>query len=300
MNGILNPDKKVKYIVFSGIGMDLDIVNDEEILFEYEDFPENIDIESYIKDEIWFLKIKQKSDSFISKMFGFSFNFSSKGSAKLKVNSNILAINIDDISGDISLNKMMLDELNAKTVSGDIEIYNSKIKHLKYYSTSGDLEIANSSIYSLEIKTVSGDCEIDYLVEDFKEAKIKTVSGDVELYVAGRKEVFLNKNTLPSGEVYADLSLKIEHSTKRFIDFKSVSGDLTIKEKKNIGNNNVVFEEEEIKTNNLLTPEEQKTLELYIKGKINKEFAIELLENLGYAKEDAENFLKNNFGRKEK
>ncbi|WP_129409488.1 hypothetical protein [Marinitoga lauensis] len=61
--------------------------------------------------------------------------------------------------------------------------------------------------------------------------------------------------------------------------------------------NNVRFEEnKEIKVNNLLTPEEQKIIELYKAGKINRNFAIELLENIGYTDNDAKSFLDDYIG----
>ncbi|WGS65040.1 DUF4097 family beta strand repeat-containing protein [Marinitoga aeolica] len=297
MNGILKPEKSVKEIILNFVDVDIDIEYGNENIFEYEDFPENIEIENYVENEKWYLNVKPKSDSFISKMFGFSFNFSSGGYVKLKINSDILNISINNVNGDVSLNKVSLNNFYVKSISGDTGIYNSKIKFLEFYTTSGDLETTNSPIYSLNIKTISGDCELDYLTENFKEAKIKTVSGDIDLYIAGKEEVFINKNTAPSGDVHTNLSLKFEHSTDRFINFKSVSGDLTIKEKKKTQNNDVVFEEnKKTKINNLLTPEEQKILELYNAGKINREFAIELLENVGYTQSDAESFLNDYIG----
>lgn len=297
MNGILKPKKSIKGIILNFTDVDIDIKYGNENIFEYEDFPENIEIENYVENEKWYLNVKQKSDSFISKIVGFSFNFSSGGYGKLKINSDILNISINNVNGDVSLNKTTLNNFYVKSISGDVGIYNSKIKFLEFQTTSGDLKITNSPIYNFNIKTISGDCELDYLAENFKEAKIKTVSGDIDLYIAGKQEVFINKNTSPSGDIHTNLSLKFEHSTERFINFKSVSGDLTIKEKKIAQNNDVVFEEnEKTKIHNLLTPEEQKILELYNAGKINKEFAIELLENIGYTQNDAESFLNEYIG----
>ncbi|WP_129409489.1 DUF4097 family beta strand repeat-containing protein [Marinitoga lauensis] len=195
MNGILKPEKRVKGIVLNFVDVDIDIVPGNENIFEYEDFPENIEIKNYVENERWYLSVKPKSDSFLSKMFGFSFNFNSGGNVKLKINSDILEILINNVNGDVSLNKVALNNFYAKSVSGDIGIYNSKIKYLEFYSTSGDLESVNSPISTLDIKTVSGDCEIDYLTENFKEAKIKTVSGDIDIFVVGEKEVFINRNT---------------------------------------------------------------------------------------------------------
>jgi hypothetical protein len=289
MNGILIPEKNIKEIILNFLDVDIKIECSNENIFEYEDFPENVEIENYVESDKWYINVKPKSDSFISKMVGFSFNFSSGGLVKLKINSDITNISINNANGDVSLNKVSLNNFYVKSVSGDTDIHNSKINFLEFYTTSGDLETKNSPINSLKIKTISGDCELDYLTENFKEAKIKTVSGDIDLFIEGEREIFINKNTSPSGDVHSNISLKFNHSTERFINFKSVSGDLTIKEKKVTKNNDVT--DEKIIINKLLSPEEQKILELYNSGKINEEFAIELLENVGYTQNDAKSFL---------
>ncbi|OQY10732.1 MAG: hypothetical protein B6I29_00795 [Marinitoga sp. 4572_148] len=293
MNGVLKPETNIRDIVLNFVDMDIDIECGNENIFEYEDFPENIEIENYVENEKWYLNIKSKSDSFVSKIFGFSFNFNSSGYAKLKINSDISNILINSVNGDVSVNKISLDGFYIKSVSGDCEIYNSEIKYLEFHSTSGDLESTKTPINSLNIKSVSGDCGIDYLTENFKEANIKTVSGDIDLYIDGEKEIFIKKNTSPSGEIQTNIPLRFKESSERFVAFKSVSGDLTIKRKKVKTNNKSAktVEESFEKTDNLLTPEEQKIIELYKEGKINKEFAIELLENIGYTHDGAESFL---------
>ncbi|SHE93864.1 DUF4097 and DUF4098 domain-containing protein YvlB [Marinitoga hydrogenitolerans DSM 16785] len=295
MNGILVPEKKVKGIFLDFINIDIDILYNKDVVFEYEDFPENVKIENYVRDGIWYLKIEQNSNSFISKILGFSFNSFSHGDAKLKINNDIIDLNINSVSGDITLNDVSLEKLFLKTVSGDINIYNSKIKHLEYNSTSGDIETSNSIIDFIKVKTVSGDCEIDYLNSDFA-CSIKTVSGDIDLFVLGNDEINITKDSSLSGEIHSNIPLKVGGiSEKRFINFKSVSGDLTIKSKKEEKHKNK--EKKTTETNiesKLFTPEERKILELLKSKKISEEFAVELLENVGYTKEDAEIFLKEN------
>jgi DUF4097 and DUF4098 domain-containing protein YvlB len=217
------------------VDADVNIEYGNENVLKYDDFSENTEIESYVENEKWYLNVKPKSDTFISKMLGFSFTYNSSGDINLKITQDIFNISINGVKADLFLNKIILNNLYVKSVSGDTKINNSKIKFLEFYTTSGDLETTNSPIYSLNIKTVSGD---------------------IDLYVAGEKDVFINKNTSPSGDIHTNLPLKFEHSTKRFINFKSVSGDLNIKEKKIIEDNFDIFEES--KKNNLLMPEEKK------------------------------------------
>ncbi|KLO24700.1 MULTISPECIES: DUF4097 family beta strand repeat-containing protein [unclassified Marinitoga] len=306
MNGILTPETKVEGICFNGVGIDLDISTGKETFFEYDNFPENIEIENYVKNGIWHLNFKQKSDSFLTKIFGFSFNSGFSGNANLKVDKNIFSFDINNVSGDISLNKLELEKFKVKTVSGDINIYNSKIKYLEFFSTSGDLSSSNSIFYSVDIKNVSGDCNIDYLDSKFKNVFIKTVSGDTEIYISGNDIVFIKKGASPSGKIHSNIPLKFDINShnipSRFIDFKGVSGDLIIKLKGQISkqdifsNKNTKENENKLSTNELLTAEERKILELYKAEKINKDFALELLKNIGYTEKDAEVFFNENIG----
>ncbi|KAF2957049.1 DUF4097 family beta strand repeat-containing protein [Marinitoga sp. 38H-ov] len=302
---ILKPDNTFSNVEINCVNVDITINSSTNNSFEIEDLTKNIEIENFVKNDVWYINIKPKNESFLSKIFGFQFTQSNDLDANLYINQDVLNIRINTVSSDISANNILLDKFNIKNVSGDVDINNSKINSLIINGTSGDLETHNSSIKSFYIKTVSGDCVIDYLHENFKLVKIKSVSGDAHLYINGEKEIYLKKESSLSGDINTNIPVKFEESDERYIIFNTLSGDLFIERtniktnqnnEKTINQNSSVQKNNNLLNDNLLTIEEQKILELYISGKINKEFAIELLENIGYTKEDAYIFLKEHLG----
>lgn len=114
-------------------------------------------------------------------------------------------IKIDSISGDIKLKQVNSPMLALKTVSGDIFVESSNSK-VEAKTTSGNIEIQKIE-GSVQLSSVSGNIKS----EDFKvlgASKIKTTSGDVKMYV----------NQESSCEIQT----------------KSVSGDITLPNRRNV------------------------------------------------------------------
>lgn len=97
----------------------------------------------------------------------------------------------------ISVPKGYNKKTNIKTTSGDIEI--KKISNMSISTTSGDVDIKKCN--NINIKSVSGDIEIESANLD-ENGLIETISGDVKI---------LETNSI-------------------YIDYKTVSGDSSIKD----------------------------------------------------------------------
>lgn len=117
-----------------------------------------------------------------------------------KLNTKHISLNL--VNGDIDIKEVVAEGLKFHIVNGDIELQKIKTSTLYSSQVSGDLEIKNSLIDgNLEVKTVSGDIELEEVTCDMFEAD--SVSGDID-----------GKEFYP-----------------KMIRFKSLSGDLNIKNK---------------------------------------------------------------------
>lgn len=118
-------------------------------------------------------------------------------------------------SGDVTFDAFRNIDLEVKTNSGDIEI--EEISSIKASTTSGEVEI--KSVKNAMIETSTGDIEISNLYEF---ADLHTNSGDIEIqkFIIGRTSSIYTQ----SGD------LSIAHLTDAYIDVKTSSGDVHIKE----------------------------------------------------------------------
>ena len=122
--------------------------------------------------------------------------------------------NIKTTSGDIKIDANLDGKLSINTTSGDVEIAEVLDGNIK--TTSGDIEVRK--IDNMNISTTSGDIDI----KKCNNINIKSVSGDIEVESAN-----LEKNGLIetiSGDV------KILQTNDIYIDYKTVSGDSSIKD----------------------------------------------------------------------
>ncbi|MFA6997264.1 MAG: DUF4097 family beta strand repeat-containing protein [Defluviitoga sp.] len=241
-----------------------------------------------------------------------------KGSPNSKYIEDFL---IDTKAGDVKINLegTIIDEFILKSAAGDFDILNIKVVNGEFNFASGDLLIENSEIDDLSIrmasgdisikkslitnariKTASGDILVDSLSKDFY-CEIDSASADIDLIVQGKDRIYLEgsiKRFSSSIKSNIDLIQKADSSLssqRRILKANVMSGDITIQgisiegepEKESL------IQEEMPIGDDLLTVEEKKILDLLKGEKISRLFALELLGELGYSREEAENFLKN-------
>jgi len=125
------------------------------------------------------------------------------------------------VNGNSSISNIKADAFQLSTTNGDVEIKDSYIGNFKINTVNGDIESTKLYVDFLKATTVSGDIRFQSCVFN-KEIKLNTVSGDFEI----------NESTcyeLEMTSVSGDLKGKEFYPKK--INFKSVSGDIELKNK---------------------------------------------------------------------
>lgn len=173
-------------------------------------------------------------------------------------------ISAESASGDIAINSEKLSEINAKTasgdiemkrnvnanevklrsISGDIEVGSIKAKNISIETTSGDIEtnslegdiyvktvsgeVESTSINGIvDIATTSGDIDVDYF-NIIGDSKIHSTSGDVDVILSNESSVRMSADSV-SGDIRFPHSESIFNDGKYSLNFKTVSGDITVK-----------------------------------------------------------------------
>jgi len=181
-------------------------------------------------------------------------------SAKIFVPSNITSLHIADASGDLEINDLDLE-------------------YLKVSSASGDIKIENTASGQLDVNVVSGD--IILKATNFNDGAFKSVSGDI---VSGEvsSRFPINKD---GKRYYTEGGTQAEK-----IHVSSVSGDLVLKvsNSRTAVKEPVKREKETIIDDKELDEETEKTLRLFEEGKLTEEYTRQILELIGYTKEEIE------------
>jgi DUF4097 and DUF4098 domain-containing protein YvlB len=213
--------------------------------------------------------------------------------------TNIDEFKLKSAAGDFDIFNIKATKGEFSFASGDILIEDSKIDDLCMSMASGDISIKKSVITNAKIKTASGDILIDSLSKNFY-CEIDSASADIDLIVQGKDRIYLEgsiKRFSSSIKSNIDLIQKADSSLssqRRILKANVMSGDITIQgisiegepEKESL------IQEEMPIGDELLTVEEKKILDLLKGEKISRLFALELLGELGYSREEAEKFLK--------
>jgi len=125
------------------------------------------------------------------------------------------------ISSDSVLKNLNIKQFIANSTSGDLDIDHCQVEKFKLHSVSGDSKIENSTFEDMVLSLVSGDVFIKNttITQDFKAS---TVSGDVHV-------TDVTCVNFEMSAVSGDVNGKEFYPQK--VIFKSVSGDLNIKNK---------------------------------------------------------------------
>jgi len=277
--------KDVRKILISSSSLDLSILRSrsDTTVFEYEEM-EDIELNSNVVGETWKIRINSfKGKSIFSLLFNIPHWRTIRG--LLYVPEGVDEVILKTANGDVEISGVNLEKLEISSVSGDLSMEDSHLNEFHMRSTSGNVKARNTRIDNMSFTSVSGDLSVDYFPKDFGYLKINTVSGDVDIYVEGGEEIILKKRSKFS-DVKSRIPVKMVDQimgsgVRRYVEFSSVSGTLTVESRHDEGKSFAGIEE-------------YKILELLKYGKISRDFAMELLMNLGYSREDAENFLREN------
>ncbi|WP_456399360.1 DUF4097 family beta strand repeat-containing protein [Mesoaciditoga sp.] len=307
----------VKEIIFHSVSTDMNFLSwDENVLeidVELSGFKDEVEeYEPVVENhgntvDVFFLKKKAFSISF----FGTSFTSLKALKATVKVPKEI-ALNAKSTSGDIHMNKTSFKKMEITTISGDFNAKNVFCHEMKAKLTSGDVKVEGLSqakrieirsisgdvflrnVHFLEgfIHSTSGDVKMMEILPDIKNLNVKTISGDVHLYYALQPKLHVEFSTV-SGDINVNgrtfkgkaknIDFNIGKNPDSFLKFKSVSGDLKVNFK----------DDKEFNFDSSTDNDIKSTLrDIMKKKKATTEEIMELMETMGYSKEEIEEFLK--------
>ena len=134
--------------------------------------------------------------------------------------ANISNAELKTTSGDVKMQDLSLGNMNVSSISGDISSKAVKTSLFSVKSTSGDIGIYDIKCEKVDVSTISGDIKIDRTTCPL--VKTKTTSGDTSALLSGVRELY---NATISGDItiYLDSDLK-----KNSYHFSSVSGEIEI------------------------------------------------------------------------
>lgn len=140
------------------------------------------------------------------------------------------------ISGDMELDSLEVQRLEAESTSGDLELSDIKARRLEVTTTSGDLSLTGSECDELSFHSTSGDLDGSDVTAA---VLVETISGDVSLngYIRALKadsasgDLELSSEMLPEtlelSTKSGDCVVHIPDSDGFIFRFSTVSGDLS-------------------------------------------------------------------------
>ncbi len=143
-------------------------------------------------------------------------------------------VDIDMVSGDVVINKVICPDISIVGVSGEVELNNVTSDEVEINVVSGDVKALLASCDRLDIESVSGKIEVTS--SNARKMTFNTVSGKVLLTLNNLGATVSTKTT--SGDINVD-GAKVSGKNYVFGDgaaivtIKTVSGNMTVKETDN-------------------------------------------------------------------
>ncbi len=203
-------------------------------------------------------------------------------------------VEITTISGDFNAQNIICEEMKAKSTSGDVKMEGlSQMERIEIHSISGDIFLRNVHFLEGFIHSTSGDVKMMEILSDIKNLNVKTISGDVHLSYALQPKLHVEFSTV-SGDINVNgrtfkgkaknMDFNIGKDPDSFLKFKSVSGDLKVDFKD---------DKKEFNFDSSADNDIKSTLRDIMKEKkATAEEITELMEMMGYSKEEIKEFLK--------
>lgn len=229
------------------INFDIKLLSDDLILCDYDGEDIKIyekgvkDIEMYdISLENNTFILKKKSSKKMFKAFSFSSD-SGKFLVLIPKDLKSNSFNYHAVSGDVTINHLVVNSFKIKSTSGDISLSNVELGKVDFSLVNGDVDIIGMKASSFDISLINGDVEIEKGIisgnmhvhtvsgdlelknVECESASFKTVSGDVE-----GKNFYVNEISLKS--VSGDVNIENDDKSREInvISKKTLSGDVKI------------------------------------------------------------------------
>lgn len=143
-----------------------------------------------------------------------------EGTVVIELPQGLQSVTHHAISGDLTVNGVAVNSLEAGTTSGDIDLTTgSYLRQAKIRTTSGDIDL-NAHAGDVELNTISGDVDIN---GSARRLTVVSVSGDIDLSCQGEHPELVQINST-SG----DIDCRMEHTGVDELNARTVSGDVTV------------------------------------------------------------------------
>ena len=124
---------------------------------------------------------------------------------------------IETVSGEVSIDKLQMDNFKTHTTSGDVSINSIVANVTDFNSVSGSTHIKELFAKSSDFETTSGDIKIEAITGDLE---ADSVSGTI---TASYKEF---NNEVEAETVSGDVRLSLPKDSEFKVDFSTTSGEL--------------------------------------------------------------------------
>lgn len=136
----------------------------------------------------------------------------------LEVPVSTRSLDVQVVSGDLTIQNAGLDTLSFTSTSGDLTIRKGNLAELNVRSASGDVSVYGESLGRVDVKLVSGD--IDLSCRQAGELSAECQSGDIDVFVRDRFASIWFKT------VSGDVSMKLPSHEGISPELRSLSGSI--------------------------------------------------------------------------
>lgn len=169
---------------------------------------EEIDLEIDDKYKMHYKLDENKLDIKFSASTNFlNYNFKTKN-LYVFLPTVINKVKINNVSADIKINYVNIQNLEIENISGDIEVYNCKISDLEINNISGEMIIFDDEVEIIDIESISGNIGLN-LIKLPQKLDIETTSASLTLYINEYDEFSIEFKSI-SGTLKSNLKYNIE------------------------------------------------------------------------------------------
>ena len=219
-------------VCVSGAGVDIVVrpSKDELVHAEAEGNLDEIEFEVYGGE----LRIREKMGTRI---------FHSGMDLKLELPADTANLEVNVVSGDLTMDHIQLEKLTFRSTSGDLEVRHGSAGECRIRTASGDAYLRLDAVRRLDAEQISGDLDIKCIHagelqctcqsgdidaeigERFERISFKTVSGDISLRVSDRHNIFADLQAL-SGSVDSTVRSVPDGCP---VTVRTISGDIRLR-----------------------------------------------------------------------
>ncbi|MCX8057957.1 MAG: DUF4097 domain-containing protein, partial [Spirochaetes bacterium] len=310
----ISDDLEISFYMDRNIKDKIEIIYEGDFEKDYNIFlkekEKEIKIESVEKIKInlfSFNYVNKKNNLYVTLPQNISITVNSNGGDIIvnrddKIKVDLKSIKINTKAGDIKLKSLNSSTSKIKNAAGDIIINELSSYELEVFNLAGDTKMENVFFSKCDVSNLAGDLSIDIMNEDFKSILINCNAGSIKVGVPLSK---LNYSTRALAGSVSFEGINYDSNSPR-LEAKCLAGDIIVSYKRNensknirdinldelkVGNNNInKNNDENLGKEKDKEKDKEKVLSLLLQNKIKENEAKEILESLGFSKEEIDNF----------